>query len=181
MRKLLAIILAILFVISGSVVFAEVIDLSTMTDEELRGLRDTIDAELATRQAAAVLDGGVIAEGDVGEFHVAILSVARGTDYAGEPAIVVTYLFTNNGTQNETFMMAISDMVFQNGVQIETGVGVNGADFDTVMAAIKPGASIEVTQGYVLRDTTSPIEIEVSKLLDFSSNPQKVVAMVALP
>lgn len=182
MRKFLAILLAILFVISGSVAFAESVDLSAMTDEELRTLGEAIDAELANRQAAAALASGVIAEGDVGEYHVAILSVEKTTDYAGAPSVIVTYMFTNNSTNDATFLASIGNKVFHNGVQCETAIIMNGSiDSTASMMSIRPGASIEVEQGYVLRDGTSPIEIEVSKLFDFSGNPAKVLATVALP
>lgn len=181
MRKLLAIILTIIFVLSSSVVFAEGVDFSAMTDDELRNLKEAIDVELATRQAAAALANGIIAEGDLGDYHVAIMSANRATDYTGSPAVKVTYMFTNNGTATEMFMSVISDMVFQNGVQCEVGIVMDGTDSMASMTNVKPGASIEVTQAYVLRDTSSPIEIEVGKLFDFSDKPEKIVATVALP
>ena len=52
MRKFLAVLLAVFFVISGSVAFAESVDLSTMTDDELSALIASLSAELETRKAA---------------------------------------------------------------------------------------------------------------------------------
>lgn len=182
MRKLLAVILAVLFVISGSVAFAENVDLSAMTDEELRTLGEAIDAELANRQAAAALASGVIAEGDVGEYHVAILSVEKTTDYASAPSVIVTYMFTNNSAEDTMFMSAIEDKVYHNGVQCETAIIMNGSiDSTASMMSIRPGASLEVEKGYVLRDGTNVIEIEVGKLFDFSSKPAKIIATVEIP
>jgi len=180
MRKLLVVIMAIMMLCSTAAM-AEGVDFSAMTDEELRELRGAIDVELSNRQAAATMESGIIAEGDVGEYHVVIVSVEISKDYDDSPAVVVKYLFTNNSDETDSFITAVSDTVFQGGIELEIGMIVDGADSSAALLDIKPGATIEVTMGYVLRDTTSPIEIEVGKLFDYSDNPVKIIATVALP
>lgn len=180
MRKLLVMFMAIMMLCS-TVAMAEGVDFSAMSDDELRELRSAIDVELSNRQAAATMESGIIAEGDVGEYHVVIVSVAMSKDYKDNPAIVVNYLFTNNSDEADSFMLSVTDTVFQGGIELETGLSVDGHDSGAALLDIKPGATIEVTAAYLLRDTTSPVEIEVGKLIDFSDNPAKIIATVALP
>lgn len=180
MRKLLAM-FAVIMLLCGAAAIAEGIDFTTMTDEQLRELRTNIDVELAARQAAATMATGVIAEGDVGEYHVAILGLEMSKDYKDNPAIVVKYMFTNNGTEDASFLTEISDEVFQGGVELENGISVDGADASAAMVDVKPGASVEIAMAFVLRDTTSPVDIEIGKLIDFSDEPIKIIATVALP
>ena len=56
MRKLLAAILAIMLLISSSVVFAENIDVSTMSTEELAALIESLSVELEARKMAAEVE-----------------------------------------------------------------------------------------------------------------------------
>lgn len=180
MRKLLVMIMAIMMLCSTAAM-AEGVDFSAMSDDELRELRGAIDVELSNRQAAASMESGIIAEGDVDEYHVVIVSIELSKDYEDNPAVIVNYLFTNNSKETNSFMVAVSDTVFQGGIELETGMLVEGHDSGAALLDIKPGATIEVAAAYVLRDTTSPIEIEVGKLFDYSDNPVKIVATVALP
>lgn len=180
MRKLLVMFMAIMMLCS-TVAMAEGVDFSGMTDDELRELRGMIDVELSNRQAAATMESGIIAEGDIGAYHVVIVSIELSKDYDDNPAVIVNYLFTNNSEETDSFMMAVSDTVFQGGIELEAGMLVDGHDAGAALLDIKPGATLEVAMAYVLRDTTSPIEIELSELFDFSDEPVKIIATVALP
>ena len=87
-------------------------------------------------------------------------------DYSGAPAIVVTYTFTNNSDEAESFMVAIADKCFQNGVQLDFGI-VDDIDSQSSMNEIKPGASITVEKAYVL-DDQSDVTVECTELISFS-------------
>ncbi len=85
------------------------------------------------------------------------------TDYAGKPAIVVTYTWTNNSDKATSFMVAVSAKVFQGGVQLDTGI-VSDIDSQSSMSEIKPGATATVQQAYVLDDQTD-VTVECTELI----------------
>ncbi|MDR3277738.1 MAG: DUF5067 domain-containing protein [Oscillospiraceae bacterium] len=110
-------------------------------------------------------------EGDIGDFHIVIKSGERSTDYAGADCVVITYEWTNNSDKAASFMTTFSVAVFQNDIECESGIAVEGADSGGLTKDIRPGATFEVKQGYVLNDTTSPIEVEVTEWITFASDP----------
>lgn len=185
MKKFFVLALSLMLALACCAAYAEDVDLSGYSDDELRLLRERIDTELSARTAAATLAGGVLAEGDVGEYHVAILDVDLVEDYKGNPALLIRFLFANNGEDEESFMVACSSKVFQNGVECAGAITMNassiGHDPNAIMLDVKPGASLECTKVVVLQDTTSPVEIQVRKLIDFSANPDQVIVTLAVP
>lgn len=90
------------------------------------------------------------------------------TDYEGKPTLVVNYTFTNNSTDAASFMFAISDKAFQNGVQLETAIVTGDDSYDSAnsLNEVKPGASIAVQSAYVL-DDQSDVTIECTELISF--------------
>ncbi|WP_165056155.1 MULTISPECIES: DUF5067 domain-containing protein [unclassified Adlercreutzia] len=97
------------------------------------------------------------------KYAVTIDDCVVTTDYAGKPAAVVTYTFTNNSEDATSFMVAIHDQCFQNGVQLELAI-VNDLDSSRSMSEIKPGASITIQQAYVL-DDQSDLTVECTELI----------------
>ncbi len=87
------------------------------------------------------------------------------TDYAGKPALLVTYTWTNNSDKATSFMVAVSGKAFQNGVQLDSAI-VSGADTSASMNEIKPGATTTVQQAYVLDDQTD-VTVECTELISF--------------
>lgn len=123
-----------------------------------------------TSEQSAATDGSSVASGSVAAAEAAFVltvdSVQQGSDYSGNPVAIATYTFTNNSTEDTSFMVSISDKVFQNGVQLDTAIG-SGWDSSGSMKELKPGSSTTVQRGYKL-DDNSPITIEASELWDFS-------------
>ncbi|WP_172136004.1 DUF5067 domain-containing protein [Adlercreutzia sp. ZJ473] len=97
------------------------------------------------------------------KYAVTIDDCAVTTDYEGNPAAVVTYTFTNNSDEATSFMVAIHDQCFQNGVQLELAL-VSDLDSSRTMSEIKPGASITVQQAYAL-DDQSDLTVECTELI----------------
>lgn len=130
---------------------------------------DEADADAAAPEAAQ--DDAAAADAQQAEaaYVVTIDEGALGTDYQGEKAAVITYTFTNNSDKACNFMTTIGAKAFQDGVQLEGAIGVDGVDSQDLMKDIKPGKSITVQQAYVLADTKNPVEVEVTELFDFSS------------
>lgn len=100
--------------------------------------------------------------------YAVTIDAARVTqDYEGNPAVVVTYTFTNNSDDTTSFLVALNAQVFQNGIQLDAAYMVDDVDVSSTMTNIKPGASIQVEEVYALNDM-SDIEVEVSELFSFS-------------
>lgn len=99
------------------------------------------------------------------KYAVAIDDCQVTTDYAGKPAIVVTYTWTNNSDKATSFMVAVSAKAFQNGVQLDTGI-VSDIDAQSSMSEIKPGATATVQQAHVL-DDQADVTVECTELISF--------------
>ena len=65
------------------------------------------------------------------EYPVTIDACAVTSDYQGNPAIVVTYTWTNNSSDPQMFEVAIDDKAFQNGVELSF------ATIATILESIK--------------------------------------------
>lgn len=98
------------------------------------------------------------------KYAVSIDSCTVTKDYNGAPAIIVSYTFTNNSDKDQSFMVAISDKCFQNGVQLSTAIVPSGIDSQSSMNQVKPGASIAVQSAYRLNDQ-SEVKVECTELM----------------
>lgn len=99
------------------------------------------------------------------EYAITIDGSRLSTDYSDRQALIVDYTFTNNSDSAISFMVAASAKAFQNGVELSTALGTD-ADPMSLMNDVKPGASIQVQQAYVLSDS-SDVTVEVTKLISF--------------
>lgn len=111
-------------------------------------------------------------KGNLGDYYVEIGSARIGKDYDGNPTIFVTYNFTNNSSENASFLWSVSDMAFQDGVQLESAFVYSDEQYDSGASSleIKPGATITLEQAYVLRNTASPVDVEVTEFIAFNDS-----------
>lgn len=94
------------------------------------------------------------------DYTVTIDGASIGTDYAGAPCIIVNYTFTNvSNDEPISFLWAVSDGVYQNGVECESAILSDATD--KYSNDIKKGVSIGVTRAYKLNDTTTDVEVTV--------------------
>lgn len=100
------------------------------------------------------------------EYEVAIDDATMTTDYAGNPALLVSYTWTNNSDESTSFAVALHAQCFQDGVECPTAI-VTGADTDT-FTQLKPGASTTVQQAYEITGT-SDATVEVTKLISLDN------------
>ena len=105
--------------------------------------------------------------GEGADYQVTIGEATTGEDYQGNPAIVVSYTFVNNSDEAVSPLVAANAKAFQNGVQLEGAIGVDGAESSKSMSEIKPGASVTYALAYELADT-SDVTVEVEELFSFS-------------
>ena len=94
-------------------------------------------------------------------------------DINENPALVINLDFTNNGKEATSYLWAVSEKAFQDGIGLDVATVFSDPDsYDTVTKAqlteIVPGKTIEVKSAYVLPDSdTETVEVE------FSQNPGK--------
>ena len=121
--------------------------------------------------------GGISTDSNtVGNYGCVVKEAKLCKDYAGKDAVLITYKFTNNGSEAISFDIALDDNVYQDGVGLERAyLDEDTDDFDV---SIKPGVTKEVRKAYLLRDTTTDLEVEISEWLSFSND--KIVTNVKI-
>lgn len=109
---------------------------------------------------------------DLGDYHVEIKSAALAEDYEGNPALIVTYSWTNNSEDTTSPMVSVSCSAFQDGVGLDTAIITDGSyDGDSFMTEVRPGTTIDVQSAFVLNNTSSSVEVEIGEWLTLDSNP----------
>ena len=127
------------------------------------------DAAATTAAAVEAKDGTEEkkADGQIGDYVCVVKSAELCKDYAGKDAVKITYSFTNNAAEAESFDLALTDNVYQEGVGLEeTFIDSDNDDFG-LDVKIKPGTTKEVTKVYKLRDTVTQLEVEIGELISF--------------
>lgn len=112
-------------------------------------------------------------EGTLGDYGVKITGFSLSKDYDGKDAIIINYDFTNNSEEAVAALFALNFKLFQGGVELETAIMVDDCDLTPEQSEIKKGVTLSCQSAYLLRDTSSPVEIEVSELMSFSD--EKIV------
>lgn len=120
----------------------------------------------------------------IGNYTVVIDSCRIVTTGSGEPVVIVKYLFTNNGSEPAAFIYSLSSTVYQNGVELSNAYLVSTSENNyssaNQMTKVATGVTLEVEKAYKLNDTTTPIDVEVSKLYS-STGSKKITATLDLP
>ncbi len=81
-----------------------------------------------------------------------------GKNYEGKSTVVITYNYTNNSNDAQSFDIGFIDTVFQNGIECSPDYLY---DEENSTKEIRPGATIEVKKSYILNDTTTDVEVEI--------------------
>ena len=115
---------------------------------------------------------------DLGDYTVEIKDAAVTQDSDGNPAVVITYSWTNNSTETTSPASSLSTAVFQNGVGMESAFIWDESVYDSsaYTTDVRPGTTIDVQEAFALQDTASPIEVEISEWLSFDE-PQNIAYM----
>jgi len=103
------------------------------------------------------------------DYAVTIDGATVGTDYNGNPCVIVTYTFTNNSDDATSFALAYRSEVYQNGVQCETAI-CSDVDSTSYMSKLQKGASIQVQLAYSTTDASN-VEVDVYELVSLSKTP----------
>ena len=104
------------------------------------------------------------------QIAVEIKDAHLSTDYEGNPAIVITYSWTNNSDDANMALVTTMGNAYQGGIGLETAIIMDDPyyDSDLYSTQIQPGATLDVQVAYVLRDTTSPVMFELEQFLNMS-------------
>ena len=104
------------------------------------------------------------------------------TDYEGNPAIVVTYSWTNNSTETTSAIVALHDKAFQDGVQLEVAMMdvVDGYDAGASMLDVQPGGTQDFQQAYVCTSETSPVQVTIEEFMGDGATAEKTFDLTAL-
>ena len=117
-------------------------------------------------------------ENVIGDYECVVKDAEICKNWEGKDAVKITYTFTNNNDEAESFDIALSDEVYQDGVQLESSFISSDDDDWGIDVKIKPGMSKDVSKVYLLRDKTTDLEVEISELISF--NDDKLVTTVKL-
>lgn len=109
----------------------------------------------------------------LGDYTVTIKGAALGEDYQGAPMLVVIYDWTNNSDDTTMALTAVSCSAFQGGVGLETAISLDADVYDANLGLteVRPGTTLEVQSAFVLRDTETPVEVEITEWITFDDDP----------
>lgn len=100
------------------------------------------------------------------KYEIRVMDYFLSKDRDGKDVLVVDYEWKNNSDETKSFMVAIDDKVFQNGIELDSTVfGCDDTNIDDEMIDIQPGATFRIKCDYYLRDTTTPINVVVEEYL----------------
>ena len=107
--------------------------------------------------------------GDIGSYNVIVKDHFLTENYNDEKVIVVTYTFTNKSQSDASYDVAMYEQCFQNGIELNKEFFIDDKNYnsDNASKTIKPGASLDVQQAYVLNDSKTDIEVEINEFLGF--------------
>ena len=105
------------------------------------------------------------------DYEIRYKGAAVMPDVDGQSAIVLTLDFTNNGKEATSYLWAVSEKVFLDGIALDTATVQQGAKTgatvtEAQLTEIMPGKTIEVKSAYHLPDDgKKTLEAEFSQLL----------------
>lgn len=105
------------------------------------------------------------------DYEIQYKGVTVMPDVDGQSALVLTLDFTNNGKEATSYLWAVSEKVFLDGIGLNTATVLQdgnskGTVAETQLTEIMPGKTIEVKSAYSLPDgDKKTLEAEFSQLL----------------
>ena len=168
MKRSLLLALSFLFV-CPCIALGESLDLSQMSDADLRQLRDRINVELSTRTPG---DGDALASGTVSDCLIEVLAVEKVLNYQGSPSLLFTFRFTNNSSAATTMLRIADVKMFQNGVQLDSAGSIQGVNLNEVSKEVKPGGSLVCWISALLQDEENAVDLEVKQR--FGASPDMI-------
>lgn len=95
-------------------------------------------------------------------------------DYFGNDCLAVYYEFTNNSSEDASFVYSFSEQAFQNGIELDKSFFSLKDEERNSSREIKPGVTIEVYSLFEYKDN-SDVELEVSELFTFDDSADSMI------
>ncbi|MGI6183095.1 MAG: DUF5067 domain-containing protein [Candidatus Fimadaptatus sp.] len=100
------------------------------------------------------------------------------TTQDGEPALVIYYDFVNNSSKAESFIYSFAVTAYQDGIECDPAYSWDFAvapdDAHTALLSVKDGASMRVAKYFRIHNTTSPVDVELSRMFSFGTQPMSM-------
>lgn len=141
---------------------------STNKNSNDQSQNDTLNPQPITEAFDPLSDD--IIDVDISDCHVKYIKHEIVENMSGDKCVAVYYEFTNNSKEGKTFDFTISDKAFQNGIELDISLFHVNDESKNGSSEIKPGVTITVCSGFVLRDETSDVELEVDEWISFNKS-----------
>lgn len=135
-----------------------------VSDNYAEGASDNVDMKKVDG-ADASAENSDNASATLEESKVSIED-AKVVDADGKKVIIVSYKFTNNSDNAESFTSIMKSDAFQDGMSISHSLintNIKGFDSNSTAERIDPGKTITVQEAYTLANETSPVEVRVTE------------------
>lgn len=132
----------------------------TSNDTSASTSQSASDAAKDTSNDAGKMEGsGTLA----GKYDVKITGAKTCKDFEGNPAILISYTWTNNSDETTSPMGTLMEEAFQDGKQLDSAI----CDFEIQdsLTEARPGTTLDVEVVYSM-PSTSTVEFELSALED---------------
>ncbi|MCM1113976.1 MAG: DUF5067 domain-containing protein [Clostridium sp.] len=164
---ILYIVFCIIMTVAGGFLVGSAVDEALSDDSFLdSALSDSVQGE-----------GNIIPGDVIGDYKCVVTGAKICKDWEGKDAVLITYDFTNNSDEATSFDVALEANAYQDGIGLETAI-LEDEDTDYLDVNIKPGVTKAVNKAYLLRDTSTAVEIEINEWL--SLNDDKIATTVEL-
>lgn len=125
----------IMYAVMGAAMF------SVLTDDDDSSVASSYSDQIEADENA---DTQKISDGTIGNYVCVVKNAELTKDYDGNDAVLITYEFTNNSENAESFDIALNDDLYQNGVGLEMAFFLDGTETDGFDVKIQPGVTKEV-------------------------------------
>ena len=134
------------------------------------GSSESNDSNTPSNNGSVAAEQQEETKGVIGKYVCTVKSAKVCKNWEGKDSVKITYEFTNNGNDAESFDFALSDELYQDSVGLESSFISSDDDDWGIDVKIKPGTTKEVSKVYILRDKKTPIDVEISELISFSDD-----------
>lgn len=96
-------------------------------------------------------------------------------DYEGNPCLIVYFIWTNTTDETTNFWLTYNTKAFQDGIELTGITFIDDTENAELMSNdgvdLRPGATIELAQTFVLRSDSPIVEVEVWNNFSFDNKP----------
>lgn len=96
-------------------------------------------------------------------------------DYEGNPCLIVYFIWTNTTDETTNFWATYNVQAFQDGISLTPIIFWDDTDNGELMnnygVDIRPNATIELAETFILRSDSPIVEVEVTPTFSFSEKP----------